>query len=440
MPEMKTFKLVTLGCKVNQYESDVMRAACIEAGYVPVTKGGCADLVVVNTCTVTATAAAKSRRALRSAIRANPGAKVVAAGCAVEADAAMFEKVGDGILLLKQSRKSEFPGLLGIETNGRKPLPGRTRAFLKIQDGCDRFCTYCIVPHVRSELWSKPLDEVLREAEYLASLGHREIVLTGIRLGLYNGGGGADLAALVRKLSERPGPERLRLSSLEMWNISDELLSAASGSGKFCRHLHISLQSGDDGILRAMNRPYTSDEFLARIKDIREALSGVAITTDVIVGFPGEGEREFENTLRVCREARFVKMHIFPFSPRAGTRAVDLPGRPDRAAVDEHLGRLRDLEEELAREYRRGLVGKVVEVLVENRRDSKTGLPCGTSREYVKVLVEGDKVEPSTIVNARILSAEAGSITGIRIPPENQENICLSKKKYGKPSKAPAAS
>ncbi len=437
---MKTFKFVTLGCKVNQYESDVMRAACVEAGYAPAKKGSRADLVVVNTCTVTATAEAKPRRALRSAIRANPGAKVIAAGCAVEADPAMFEKVGDGILLLKQSRKSEFPNLLGIEANGRQPLPDRTRAFLKIQDGCDRFCSYCIVPHVRSELWCKPLDEVLREAEYLASRGHREIVLTGVRLGLYHGRDGVDLAALLRILSKRPRPERLRLSSLEMGKITDELLAAAAESRKFCRHLHIPLQSGDDDILRAMNRPYTSSEFLARLKDIKEALPGVTITTDIIVGFPGEGEREFEMTLKVCREGGFSKIHIFPFSPRAGTRAVDFPGRPDRAAVDKRLSRLRGLEEELVREYRRGLVGKVVEVLVENRRDSKTGLPCGTGREYVKVFLEGEKVEPGTIVNARILRAEAGGIRGVSPAPVNQEKICQSKKKYGKLSQAPAAS
>ena len=405
MPDNKTFKIITLGCKVNQYESDVMRAVCIGAGYAHADGERAADLVVVNTCAVTARAAAKSRRAVRAALRYSPGAKIIAAGCAVEADRAAFEKLGVGVCLLEQSRKEAFPQLLGMD-DAYLPAPERTRAFLKVQDGCDRFCSYCIIPYVRKLLWSKPAGRAIAEAEYLASLGHREIVLTGVRLGMYDGGAGVDLGALLGRLDGLRGPERIRLSSLEPWEVGPGLLEAAAASEKFCRHLHIPLQSGDDGILRAMNRPYTSGEFLAIIRNAGRVLPGVAITTDVIVGYPGESDVQFENTLRVCREARFSKIHVFPYSPRPGTAAA-AQCRPGGADVEKRLGRVRALEEELGLSFRQGLVGGNVEVLIENNCAPPTGLSCGTSREYVKVFIERERAGANSIVNARVIRADA---------------------------------
>ncbi len=403
---MKLFKIITLGCKVNQYESDWMRAVCIGAGYSPAGKNERADLVVLNSCAVTSAASAKSRRALRQALKSDQEAKIIATGCAVKAAPESFAAIDDRIVLLPESGKQGFPALIGAEaSDGLFAEQTRTRAFLKIQDGCNQFCTYCIVAHLRPKLWSKPLEAVLNETEYLVARGHREIVLTGVRLGLYDSDG-ATLAELIEALETRSAITRIRLSSIEPSEITDELLTAAKGR-KFCRHLHAPLQSGDNEILKAMNRPYTAPKFLERIAAIRRALPGTAITTDVIVGFPGETEENFENTLRVCREAGFSKIHIFPFSPRNGTQAAKMKNRPDGKAVASRIERLRILEEEMATEFRNGLVGKISEVLVEKKSDRQTGLPCGTSQEYVKVYFEKGWPAVGTIVPARIMRANA---------------------------------
>jgi threonylcarbamoyladenosine tRNA methylthiotransferase MtaB len=448
MPYKKTFKLVTLGCKVNQYESDVIRAVCLQAGYAPASKGGRADLVVVNTCAVTAVAVGKSRRAARKALRMNPDARLVVTGCAVEAEPATFDGKGRGVTLLAQSRKAEFPALLGLDAAKKMmPASGRTRAFLKIQDGCDHFCSYCIVPRLRRTLWSKPLDEVLAEAEYLAARGHREIVLTGVRLGLYDGGVG--LPDLVNNIEEHPRPERIRLSSLEPWEVTDELIAAAAASKKFCRHLHVPMQSGDDEILRRMNRPYTSAQFLERLDVVRRALPGVAITTDVIVGFPGETEEAFQNTLSACRKAGFSKIHIFPFSPREGTEAAGFAGMLKPEAMRNRVEALRNLEEQLAIRYKMSLVGKAVEVLVEKGREKESGLAHGTSREYVKTFLCGGRPDVNSIVNARVLNAHADRVEAeivnhtksvLHRPASaaapgvkaSQEKQCQSRKKSGR--------
>ncbi len=407
---MKTFRFITLGCKVNQYETDEMRACCLQNGLCAAKKGAPANLVVINTCTVTSTAGAKSRRAARRAVRENPDAAVIAAGCAVEADPNAFRDLDERIILLPQSRKDGFARAAGLGRLDGPPAQIRTRAFLKIQDGCDRFCSYCIVPHLRSKMWSKPIAEALREAAFLVGNGHREIVLAGVRLGLYDGGGGTDLAGLLERLDDIKGLDRIRLSSIEVLEISDRLLEAAAKSGKFCRHLHIPLQSGDDEILRAMNRPYDSTEFLDGISRIKAALPGIAVTADVIVGFPGETEGQFGNTLRVCEAAGFSKIHIFPYSPRSGTTAADMPGRPDGAALADRIARLNALEKRLAEDFRADMTGKDVEALVEKKCDPATGLPCGTSREYIKVFIENLKAEPNSLLKVRIDRVESGGV------------------------------
>ncbi len=403
---MKLFKIITLGCKVNQYESDWMRAVCLHAGYTPAGKKERADLIVLNSCAVTSVASAKSRRALRQALKSNHEVKVIATGCAVKAAPQSFAAIDDTIVLLPESGKQGFPALIGVEVpDGLFAVQTRTRAFLKIQDGCNQYCAYCIVAHMRPKLWSKPANEALAETEHFVALGHREIVLTGVRLGLYDGGG-VNLAGLIEMLATRTAVARIRLSSIEIIGVTDELLAVAQGR-KFCRHLHVPLQSGDDAILKAMNRPYTASQFLERIAAIRHALPGVAITTDVIVGFPGETEENFENTLHVCREAGFSKIHIFPFSPRTGTKAAVMKNRPDGRVVEKRLERLRLLEEEMAARFRQNLVGKVSEVLVEKKIDRQTGLPCGTSQEYVKIYFERGWPKVGEIVGAKILRANA---------------------------------
>lgn len=426
---LQTFRLVTFGCKVNQYETDALRRQCVAAG-MEETGGSAADLVIVNTCGVTARAAGKSRRAARAALRGNPRA-VVAAGCAVDLNRSDFEAI-PGLRIVPQAQKARFlESLLPSRPSDARPECRRTRALLKIQDGCNQFCSYCVVPHVRSTQWSKPFDEALEEARRLAAAGHREIVLTGVRLGLYDGGD--SLARLLAALEEIDGLERVRFSSIEINEIGDPLLAAMARSTKFCPHLHLPLQSGDDAVLARMNRPYASGEYLRRLGDIRAALGRTAVTTDVIVGFPGETAEQFENTLRACREAAFGKIHIFPFSPRRPAPAAEMPGRIPPGEIRRRAALLAALERELAAEYRRPMLGGVADVLVEGRVD---GLLEGKTGDYVTVAFDGDDSSIGEIVHVCITDVGGRRLRGEKAS-EREASECKSKKRYSSSSGNP---
>ena len=415
---LETFHLMTFGCKVNQYESGLLRSQCVRAGLGERRELVEADLVIINTCGVTASAVGKSRRAARRALRKNPKAVVVATGCAVDLNRADFEAI-EGVRIVPHSEKAHFlEKLLRVPPGRVVPECRRTRALLKVQDGCDRLCTYCVVPHVRSRLWSKPLDEALEEARCLARRGHREIVLTGVRLGLYDGGGEDSPARLLAALEDVDGLARVRLSSIDLNDVSDALLEAMARSTKFCPHLHISLQSGDDALLARMHRPYDSGGYLRRLGEIRRALGRVAITTDVIVGFPGESEEQFENTLRVCREAAFSKIHIFPFSARPPAPAADMPDKIDPREIRRRVGALAALERELAMNYRRAMLGDVVEVLVEGRVD---GMLEGKTRDYVTVAFEGEDSLTGGIVRLQITDVGPYGHSQPRLTNANRE-------------------
>lgn len=409
-----TFALLTFGCKVNQYESEALREALLREGYLECSPDDAASLYLINTCTVTETAGREVRRTVRRLSDRHPDSRIVVTGCGVETEGASFP---DGTLLIPQDRKPDLPEL--IRTGGTPPpsppfpLEGRpvpeifnlrinrfrshTRAFLKVEDGCDLRCSYCIVPRVRGTATSRPISETVEEARRLFEAGHREIVLTGVHLGSWGNDleGRPHLHHLTDSLLEGvPDLPRLRLSSIEANEIDDNLLaSMASSGGRLCPHLHIPLQSGDDEILRAMRRRYHSRQFLDACERVASAIPDPAFTTDVIVGFPGETEAQFERTADLCRRSNMSRLHVFPYSPRPGTDAARLKDDVPPGIKKSRVNRLRALSKELAGRRAEGFVGRSVEVLVE--KDER-----GYTERYLRARATG--VPPGELVRGRV--------------------------------------
>jgi threonylcarbamoyladenosine tRNA methylthiotransferase MtaB len=371
-------RVATLGCKVNQYETELVRQGLHRIGYTDSLKTEPADVCIVNTCTVTSEGDAKSRQMIRRLNRQNPEARIVVMGCyATRApeEVAALPGVADVV-----TDKRELPdlmsrfGVIDVPT-GLDGFSGRQRAYVKVQDGCLLRCSYCIIPHVRPQLTSRPLQDIVDEVERLTEAGHREVVLTGIHLGHY----GVDwnrnkpkeqwvrLAHLLRRLCELPGRFRIRLSSIEATEVTRELIAVMSDHAeKIVPHLHLCLQSGSDAVLRRMRRRWGTRMFLDRCRLLRDSLPQPAITTDIIVGFPGETETEFEQTLRTCSEAGFSKIHAFPFSPRRGTPAAEMPDQIPKSVRSQRVAMLGELEASLRDDYYRSLVGNRLELLVES--------------------------------------------------------------------------
>jgi len=398
MAEPRTYLIETLGCKANAYDSRRLAEALEALGFRPVPDGRSPHVCILNTCTVTAVADRKSRQRAARLVREYPGSRVFITGCAATAGPEQFRTAGPAGVY----GRGEWPRLLEAVNGG--PLPpgcpdlsgdfgvhgfgGRVRAFLKVQEGCDAGCAYCILPMVRGRPRSRPLADAVAEAERLAAAGFREIVLTGIHLGLYGRdlGDGTDLAALVGAVAETPGLERLRLSSVEAGELTPQLLDAMRHPA-VCPHLHLPLQSGDAQVLRAMRRPYSPAQFEAAVEFARLMLERPAITTDVMVGFPGETEEQFERTLDFCRRVRFGRMHVFPFSARHGTVAAAMPGQLAPAVIARRAARLRRLAAELAAGWAEGFVGTSVRVLFE--REARPGVLVGYTDRYVRLSAPG---------------------------------------------------
>jgi len=405
LPAMSaTLRTVTLGCKVNQYETELVREGLSSIGYRDAGDGEAADLCVVNTCTVTAEGDSKSRQTIRQLSRRNPGTRIVVMGCyatrAPEEVAALpgvVEVVTD---------KRELPDLLGrfgvvdVPT-GISAFGGRHRAYVKVQDGCLLKCSFCIIPHVRPRMSSRPPGHILEEIRRLVDNGYREIVLTGIHLGHYGvdmnrGRSKSDwtrLSSLLAAIARLPGDFRVRLSSIEATEVTRELIGVmAEHPRRVCPHLHISMQSGADTVLRRMKRRWGARRFLDRCHLVRESLDQPALTTDVIVGFPGETDYEFGQTCRAAEEAGFSKIHIFPFSPRQGTPAADMPGQLPKRVKAKRAGELAKLEMQLRDQYFTTLLGRELVVLVESpARDSAetANSVVGTSCRYAPVELPG---------------------------------------------------
>jgi len=403
---MARYYLKTYGCKVNQCDSEHLAARLESWGMRPASDPRSADLSIVNTCTVTAVSDSKCLKSLRTARRANPDATVVATGCLARRDPRKVASAAavDALIDIENTKRwrsflderklIDWRGLTApSEVQPGPPAVSarttRTRSFVKVQDGCDAFCSYCIVPFVRGRARSVPIELVCEEVNRSVENGAKEVVLTGIHLGVYGNdlSPGITLATLVRLLLDNTAIERLRLSSIEVNEVTDELLHLYASSKRLQRHFHIPLQSGDDAVLRTMNRHYAADDFRRTIRRIREIDRDTGITTDVLVGFPTETDAAFEATLRLVEGLEFSRLHVFKYSPRPGTGAAALTERVSPGRAKERSDRVIELGTQLAERFAQQFIGRMVEVLVESKRDPRTGCLTGFASNYVRVMI-----------------------------------------------------
>lgn len=413
----------TLGCKVNQYETEAMREAFAAAGHTVVPDSTPFDAIVINSCTVTAESDRKTRQTVRRFRKERPDAAVILTGCMVqafsseakalsEADiivgntdvkkiveyAEKFLLDGEKIFKVQKHKKEER-----FNTPSLTDFAERTRAYMKIEDGCERFCTYCIIPTARGFVRSKPLDEIKKEAENLSRAGFSEIVLVGINLTSYGKDEGFDLADAVDAVCSVEGIKRVRLGSLEPDHMSDEMLSRFKNQEKFCPQFHLSLQSGCDETLKRMNRHYDTALYRDLVSRIRRSFENAAITTDIMVGFAGETEEEFEKSLAFAREIGFAKAHIFAYSRRAGTVAYALPNQVSNAEKARRSRLMSEATLKTENEFLSSLAGKVFPVLFETAQD---GFAEGYTANYSRVRVQSDKPHTGEILNVKIIKAE----------------------------------
>ncbi len=398
-------KFVTLGCKVNQVESEAMREALLAAGFQEAAGGETADVVVVNSCTVTATSDQKARQALRREKKRNPGAVAVLTGCWPQAFPQEAEEFLEADVVLGTARRGDLvPRLLEyLSTKQRvvdiaphqkgekferlsiSAMHGRTRAFVKIEDGCDRFCSYCIIPYARGRVRSKPLEDIREEAARLGEAGYKEVVLTGINLPAYGKDLGGDLCDAVEAACAAPGILRVRLGSLEPEQLTPPVIARLAAQEKLCPQFHLSLQSGCDDTLRRMNRHYTTAEYRQIVGDLRKAFPNCAVTTDIMVGFAGETEEEFGESLAFAKEIAFAKVHVFAYSRRPGTRAYDMPGQVPNREKERRSREMIAATLETQRAFFAAQTGRVEEVLFEQERDRN--VYEGYTRNYTPVRV-----------------------------------------------------
>jgi threonylcarbamoyladenosine tRNA methylthiotransferase MtaB len=419
----------TLGCRLNQAESDLMAEDLAACGVEQVAPDGSPDVVVVNTCTVTREATKASRTAIRRAIRAHPDARVVVIGCYAVSDPDEVESIEGVDAVLTNDDKERFaealaakPRLTPLIQVGMRPrdakLPYRTRANLKVQTGCDEWCTFCIIPTTRGPLRSLDEDGLIAEARARVAAGARELVLTGVHLGKYaydRAGDERDLVRLLRSLLAVDGVWRLRLSSILSRHLTDEVISLVADEPRICRHLHVPLQSGNDGVLNAMNRPYDIDEYLSSVSRARDALPGLALATDIIVGFPGESDEAFESTMDVVRQVQFTKLHVFRYSARPGTAAADMDGEVPPEVKRDRSKRLIDLGNEIRARFLAEHLDRPLEVLVEDERDVDGVSVCsGQTDDYVRVWFEGRDLLGS-MVRVQGNEIRADGIRGARL-------------------------
>lgn len=422
---MHTVAFNTLGCKVNQVETEQIKEDFVSRGYKVVDFNQPADVYVINTCTVTHVSDRKSRAALRRASRQNPDAIIVATGCLAQINPEELASMENVALVAGNSKKhliaQSVDELQGKPTTAvimaesikqeDRPLTSlytlhhkRTRGFVKIEDGCENFCSYCIVPLTRGPVRSKMPEEVLKEIRNMVSLGYKEIVLTGIHTGLY----GQDLpdwnlGLLLENITEQvEGDYRIRLSSIEPLEISPGIIKLAANTSRICRHFHIPLQSGSDPILKDMGRKYTSKYYRDLVVDITAQIPGVAVTTDVMVGFPGETEVNFEDTFKLLDELPIYNMHVFKYSRRAGTRAAEMEDQVSEVVKQQRSARLLSLAEQKRKAFMESQKEQILTILVE--RNSKDGLLCGITDNYINVLFASENVTPGQFANIRIKS------------------------------------
>ena len=443
---MKKVAFYTLGCKVNQYETEAVAGIFQKKGYEIVSYEDIADIYVINTCTVTNLSDRKCRQVIRRAKKLNPDSLVAVMGCYSQVSPQEVSSIPDINIIIGTKDRDKLPDLceeallsnsedkiinvgnsmtfrefeeLGVET-----FKEHTRAFLKIQDGCTQFCSYCIIPYARGPVRSREPENIINEIKNLVDAGYKEFVLTGIHLASY----GRDLkntslTQIISNVVKIDGVERVRLGSIEPGTLTDEFIDLVSSTPKMCRHYHVSLQSGSTSVLKRMNRKYTASEYYNRVMNLKERIEGVAITTDIIVGFPGETEEEFEETMRFAKKLHFSKIHVFKFSPRKGTPAADMASQIDNIIKEERSSRLIALSEKMTRKFIASHEGKEMMVLFEkysgNSQNSRNYIE-GHTDNYIKVICRlpddmKNTIEPGFIAPVIIKEVSDDHAEGILI-------------------------
>ena len=407
---MKTVAFITLGCKVNQYETNAMSQKLIEEGYKIVEHTQKADIYIINTCTVTNMSDRKSRQMIRRAKEINPEAIIIAVGCYVQVAKKEIENIKEIDLalgneekvdivkycneIIQKNKKEEIADVMQsrkFAEFGETSYTEKTRAVIKVQDGCDRFCSYCIIPYARGRVRSREPEHIIKEIKQIANEGIKEVVITGIHIASYGKDFKKDykLIDLLEEINKIDGIERIRLGSIEPLLITEEFVQRLVKLEKICEQFHLSLQSGCDETLKRMNRRYTTQQFEEIVKRLRKAYDNVNLTTDIIVGFPGETEEEFAKTYKFLEKIKFYKMHIFKYSPRKGTRAEQMPQQIEPQLKEERSKKLIELSDKNEKEYNSEYVGKRVEVLWE---EQKNEIYKGHTKNYVLVEM---KAKPS---------------------------------------------
>ena len=413
----------TLGCKVNSYESEAIEEDFVNHGYEVTNDYNDADVIVINTCTVTNQADAKSRKIIRQARRENENACLVVCGCSSEHHKEKIKELGMNILIGNHGKMDIYNMVqewnktheniynfidirkVKFENMDIRKMEGKTRSFVKIQDGCNNYCTFCIIPFMRGNVRSKDFDVAVNEINSLVNDGYQEIVLTGIHTGAYGEGEDYDLTDLIHEVSKNEGLKRIRISSIEITELNDKFLNEFKNNEKICPHLHVPVQCPNDKILKLMNRKYTLDEYKDKVNTLRSLRDNVNITTDLIVGFPGETDEDFESVLEECKIIGYSKIHTFPYSKRDGTKASTMEQVQDSVKTD-RVDKMLRLSDILESKYYQSFIGKELRVLVEK--------DYGLTDNYIKVELDKECKE-NTFVNVKISEVNGTNVKGIVI-------------------------
>lgn len=433
MPETQKVAFHTLGCKVNQHDSAIMAALFQDAGYEVVDFNDLADVYVVNTCTVTHLSDRKSRQMIRHAARENPAATIVVCGCYAQTAKAELEALDEVDLIIgtnerhkvveavetfrqdhvKTAYMADDEELFYYEDLPHERVSGMTRAYVKIQEGCDQFCAYCAIPYARGPLRSRSEQDTIDEINMLVERGYKEVILTGIHIGAYGRGvkdETCDLTGLCRRILDETAIERLRIGSLEGVEVTDALIEMIASDERMAKHLHLPLQSGCDRTLSAMRRPYDTEQFREMMRRIRGKVPNIAITTDLMVGFPGETDEDFKESLVFCNDIAFSAMHIFKYSMRSGTPAAAMPDQIDPQIKERRAKQMADVAQKNKLDYERRFVGQTLRILVEEQ--TKDGLWTGHSSNYLLVTFPGENIRSGDFVDVKITSAERNRLLG----------------------------
>jgi threonylcarbamoyladenosine tRNA methylthiotransferase MtaB len=411
----KKFKVVTLGCRTNQYESQGYSDQLKKLGFSLAAEDEEAELCIVNTCTVTESADKSSKAKIRQLLRDNPGSKVAVTGCLVETSEDIRTELSSmGVSLIRNSEKEDlvrqlFPDVENLPEFQIERFDAHTRAFVKVQDGCNSFCTYCIIPYVRGRSRSRTIAEILQEIHTLIANGYKEVVLTGINIGDFDGGGGKRLVDLVKEVDQIEGLERIRISSIDPDEIDEELADAVLNGKKTCHSMHVVLQSGSNVVLKRMNRKYTRQMFFDCVEKLRKADPDFTFTTDIIVGFPGESERDYAETVDAVERVQFAKVHMFPYSDRPRTKASLYPNKVPADVIKERKTHLLHLAEKTAFQLRDRFIGRRMKVLLEQEEGEYF---AGHTENFLKVLVPKEGKRSNQIIEAHLIENTPEGLVG----------------------------